>query len=544
MIEHEKQGELLAGSSEYGKQADIIIVDSPIIKKPDDAPKRWSWETVPEPIPEGEVTETVVSDAIIVGGGISGLATAARATELGLKVTVIEKMGGFVAHGGEIASIGSSIQRAAGVHIDKKQFARDWIHISGSRVNEELLWIFINRSEEAFEWILQLGGGDLCAELEGAYYKGRDFTEYPGAHRVFKREGSTKYKYTGALLVCEILQGVITDGGSSVVRNTQALRLEKENGRVVSVLAKNKEGKIIRYKGTRGVVLATGDIGGDWEMLDAFSPWGLLPGKCSSWPEGSNLGEGHKIGYWAGGAFEPGPWALSLHMTGYAAFINFFLHVNARGKRYMNEDTWSGGKSARTVVQPGGPFGFTVFDSKWYDECARLAPLHGGQAFDPNNNYGDAWDNPSNNFARKFLEQYIEAGLAWKADSIEELAEKVGLPVDALTATVKRYNEVVASGDDTDFGKRSELLTPITEPPYYAAKFGPALLNVFGGLLTDTKLRVLDKEQNPLGGLLAVGMIAGGLYGVDYPLLLSGNSHGRCLTWGRLAAETLAADEA
>jgi predicted oxidoreductase len=61
----------------------------------------------------------------------------------------------------------------------------------------------------------------------------------------------------------------------------------------------------------------------------------------------------------------------------------------------------------------------------------------------------------------------------------------------------------------------------------------------FGGLLIDTKMRVLDKEHRPVPGLLAVGNVSGGLYGVDYPLLLSGNSHGRALTWARAAAETL-----
>ena len=68
------------------------------------------------------------------------------------------------------------------------------------------------------------------------------------------------------------------------------------------------------------------------------------------------------------------------------------------------------------------------------------------------------------------------------------------------------------------------------------------MLNVFGGLLTDTKLRVLDRERRPVPGLYATGMIAGGLYGVDYPLLFSGNSHGRCMTWGLVLGDSLASE--
>ncbi len=528
---------------EYGKFKVAPLVHHMIVKKPDDAPKRWSWETPPEPIPESEISETIEAEAIIVGGGFSGMAAAARATQLGVKVIVIEKMRTFVAHGGEIASIGSKIQRENGIEIDKEQFARDWIRISGSRCNEDLLWLFINRSEEAFEWVMDMGGDDVYADIYGGYYKGKDFTEYPVAQHIHQKPNHHRFRYSGALMICEMMQEEILKGGGQVIRGTQALRLEKENGRVVSVIAQNLEGKKIRYKGSRGIVLATGDISGDWEMLEAFSPEGLLPGKCASFPPKSNLGEGHKIGYWAGGAFEPAPWALSLHMTGYGCFMNFFLHVNSEGKRFMNEDTWSGGKSANILRQANPDYAFSVFDDKWYEEAAAGAPMHGGQASDPMNVYGEPWDCESNWYPR-YIEQWREKGVAFKADTLEELAEQMGVPVDNFLATVKRYNELYRLGKDLDYGKRHELLTSIEKPPFRAVKIGPALLNVFGGFLTDTKLRVLDKNHKPVGGLLATGMCAGGLYGVDYPLLASGNSHGRCLTWALVIAETLAANEA
>jgi succinate dehydrogenase/fumarate reductase flavoprotein subunit len=506
--------------------------------------RRWSWETPPEPIPEERIFETKQYDAVIIGGGISGLAVGARCTELGLNVAVLNKTNGYTAHGGHVASVGSKIQRANGVHIDKYSFARDWMRICGSRVNEDLLWLFINRSEEAFEWIMELGGDDVYAELYGGYYKGIGFAEYPGTHFMFTKPGGKKYKSNGAQLMCEILNDVIIDGGNDIMRNTQGLRLEKESGRVTGVIAKTRDGKLVRFNGTRGVVLATGDIGGDPEMLEAFCPWGLVPKRSSYWPVGGNLGEGHKMGYWVGGAFETAPWALSLHMTGYAGFMNFFLHINKQGKRFMNEDTWMGAKSARVLMQPGGDYAFSVFDSGWFEDASNGAKYHGGQAADPGFlSYGEAWDGERNDL-RQMLERNIEDGFAYKADSVEELAGWMETPIENVIATVNRYNELCRNREDTDYGKRPELLASIDKPPYYAVMFGPRLLNVFGGLLTDVKLRVLDKNHTPIGGLLAVGMIAGGLYSVDYPLLFNGNSHGRCLTWGRVAAETLFAGEA
>ena len=79
---------------------------------------------------------------------------------------------------------------------------------------------------------------------------------------------------------------------------------------------------------------------------------------------------------------------------------------------------------------------------------------------------------------------------------------------------------------------------------FEVSPWATALLFVIGGFETDVKLRVLRTDRKPLGGLLAVGTIAGGIISVDYPLLAAGNSYGRCLTWGMVAAETLANGEA
>jgi predicted oxidoreductase len=82
-------------------------------------------------------------------------------------------------------------------------------------------------------------------------------------------------------------------------------------------------------------------------------------------------------------------------------------------------------------------------------------------------------------------------------------------------------------------------MTPVEKGPFVALKFGPALLAIVDGLDVDTQLRVLNREGEPIEGLWAVGNCAGGLYGVDYPVLLNGNSHGRAMTWGKVAAESI-----
>ena len=139
----------------------------------------------------------------------------------------------------------------------------------------------------------------------------------------------------------------------------------------------------------------------------------------------------------------------------------------------------------------------------------------------------------------KTMQKYIEKGNAFCADTIEELAEKMDVPAENLRDTVDRYNEIVASGDDTDFGKRARLLTSIEKPPFYALKWGPMLLDVFGGAQIDASLNVIDADSRPIPGLYAVGNAAGGMYAVDYPLLLNGNSYGRALAYAMQLADVL-----
>ena len=512
------------------------------------------WAKRPDPVPEDRIAETQETEVLIIGGGIAGLASGARCTDLGLKCTVLEKYHGIVARGAHIACTDSPVMRKLGVSIDKKQFARDWMHICGSRVNEELLWLYINNCSDAVQWLTDLGGDAVELHLFGGRYKGPDFTEYDGTHYMVEKEGCTRYKHRmGAHLMCEILQDHCLEGeGNRIIRKTKALYLEKNaEGRVTGCIAQGEDGLYRRFTGTKAVILATGDIGSNPDMLRTFCPMGLIPKRNGYAPQvpdpdhpgsriGLNTGDGHRMAYWAGGQFETPSWALSLHLLAYSLYVFFFLFVNRQGKRFMNEDTWVQAKAVRCAMQPQGEFAYTVFDSKWFRELGERIGITGGQFTEPIVvEYGDKWRD--DNGIDLQIERYVEKGTCFKADTLEELAEKMEVPVDTFKATVERYNEMCRLGEDIDFGKRSELLTTIAEPPFYALKWGPALLNVHGGMLTDTAMRVLDADSRPIPGLYAVGNVAGGLYGVDYPLLWNGNSHSRAITWARAAVADIAA---
>jgi succinate dehydrogenase/fumarate reductase flavoprotein subunit len=500
------------------------------------SPKRgYSWETPPEPISEQQIAETLEADVVVIGGGISGLAAAARCTSQGLSGIVLDKNAHLMALAGQVAAINTKTMAEKGVVIDKKQLAADWLKVSGSRVQEELLWIFLNRSAEGFEWMLELAEGTLEV---GVYvgYKGPMFNEYLGTHHVFKKPETDKYaNFGGGMLVCEIFEKEFLKNGGQLFRSTAAEQLEKDaDGRVVACIAKGEDGRYRRYIGKKAVVLATGDASDNREMLEAFCPIGLRPAKL--FPRHGNTGDGQKMAYWAGAVLDNPEWAPTLHALGFSGFQGFFLHVNQLGQRFMNEDTWMQAKSVRCLMQPGGDYAFTVFDSKYLDEVAERWDRIGGQGMAPLSTLGEPFNRE---MMEKMIEQSLTTDNGCQAETLDELARLIDVPAEELKKTVERYNALVAAGDDTDFGKRSELLTAVIKPPFYALKWGPALLDVFGGALTNARLNVLSTDSTPIPGLYAVGNAAGGMYAVDYPLLLNGNSYGRAIAYAMQLADSL-----
>ena len=138
----------------------------------------------------------------------------------------------------------------------------------------------------------------------------------------------------------------------------------------------------------------------------------------------------------------------------------------------------------------------------------------------------------------------LEAGQLVQADTIEELATAMGMDPAVLSATVERYNELCAKGDDEDFGKEPWRMRPVAEPPFYAVTVGGQLLCTMDGMWIDTQMRVLDANGDPVPGLYAIGNDSGRFFSDCYPELVVGVAAGRSLTFGYLLGKALVAQEA
>jgi fumarate reductase flavoprotein subunit len=130
------------------------------------------------------------------------------------------------------------------------------------------------------------------------------------------------------------------------------------------------------------------------------------------------------------------------------------------------------------------------------------------------------------------LEESVQKKLAFKGNTIEELAQAMDVPASELKVTVARYNEMAKKRIDKEYGKDPSLMFSIEKAPYYAVSVPAHLLVIVGGLNVNDRQQVLDKEDNEIPGLFAVGNVAGNLFANDYPLTVPGLSHGRCLTLG------------
>ena len=454
----------------------------------------------------------VVCDVCIVGGGHAGTTAAVAAVEAGADVVVLERAGriggrGFCSSG--ISAAESRVENEAGCTATVDDFYRSLMQQSGGRANSLLVREITGQSGKVLDWLCDHGftvkAPDPNATWDDAFMcstgKGQDKFDHLYDEHVLKN-------------------------GGRVMLETRATELVMDNGRVVGVEAQQQDGTRVHVK-CKAVILATGGFGGSPELLrrfcfsDAFYDRGLTT-MCS----GDGILMCEKVGAQLGPEIMP-------HMQEFGAnpecnftanlikYITYagFLAVNSEGKRFMDEslnisDAMGAGCASLRVqgtyyliidqqqvdaLQEGGIGGYydgklqSYFDMAVFDRA--MVPLVTLQ---------------------KNLDEAIALGQAWKADSPEELAHKVGFAdPDVFVATLARYNEQCTQGRDDDFGKIPQLLNAHV-PPLYAVRMVIPIMGTLGGVKVNERLEVLDKCDNPIPGLYMCGQETSGFYSYPY----------------------------
>jgi len=132
---------------------------------------------------------------------------------------------------------------------------------------------------------------------------------------------------------------------------------------------------------------------------------------------------------------------------------------------------------------------------------------------------------------------HLALGYLQKADTLDELAEKLNIPVDEFKKTVWRYNTLCLQGKDEDYGKSPHRMTPVVEPPFYGIRTCAWHLTTLNGCRINTNMQVIREDGTPIEGLYATGDCTGGFFANNYPNLFTGLACGRTMTFGRRAAK-------
>ena len=502
-------------------------------------------------IKDSDVVKTYDTEVLVIGAGTAGLFAACAAAEEGAKTILIEKMGQEYGGSGvrdTIAALGSRQQIENKDDPDRFDVFTEMYRQSNGYADQRLFKVWADHSGETIDWYT-----DLC-QAKGL----------PIRHEVDDHSKKVRYPVYD---VGHSLQTSVTQGEHGVTANvlkeygaglgleihydTSLVELIKEGDKVAGIYAKTADG-YIRYNASKGVIVCTGGYSLNMDMLKALQPETVKMININYSYPGSQ-GDGIKACLWAGAAMDESHTSMLFDRGGIApdqvgcekeGFLFWmgsqpFLKVDLNGKRFTNESGCYDHILHDAFNIPGMTYAM-VWDADYKKDMERF-DTHGCSRMFPHVNGAESvWPLEELN-EPFFMTPYREQGLVVKADTIEELAQKLGLPVEEFKATVDRYNELFDKQVDEDFGKEPFRLSQLRTAPFEGVRMsGGYFICTLDGIKIDENMNALDADGKPIEGLYVAGDCSGSYFDASYPNLLAGCAAGRSVTFGRRAGKLAA----
>lgn len=475
---------------------------------------------------KAELDITLEPDVIVVGAGMAGLVASVRAAELGAKVLVLEqnyRVGGSAnTAGGSISGAYYQIQKDAGIEDSPELFYQDFVNLGGGEqyMNTEIAKVHSERSGEAIDWLQQDVGVEFSDKVDSGSYLTMDINRVTytagGAS-----SGGGSYFVRGLM---NKLQPYIDAGQVQLCLDTLVTDITlNEAGDVTGVVVGEKE---IAAPST---VIATGGYGYCERWLKEFNFTNI-----TSNDPNTAIGSGYDFARKAGAAFDNMDYSScyggSVPVTGFQASLrcninyNGAVWINTNGDRVFNEPKATS-MDKRTVWRTSDQniIYVVLTESMLTDEQALFTGMMSNSA---------AFTNEEK------INELIEKGYVFKADTVSELAEMIHTP--NLEATLTQYNEDVKEGEDSVFGRTDNLLS-FEEGPYYAVYTVPYLMMTAGGPRINGSAQLMREDGTVIGNVYLAGEIIGSANIAGHNTI-GGIGHGICATWGKIAAESAVAN--
>lgn len=438
--------------------------------------------------PANVAHEDTEADVVVVGAGGAGMTAAIHAAYAGKKVILLEKLaivGGTSNYSIEgYGAVGDKTHVALGSDTTAEMLAESFIN-SYPNGDPAALTLFAQKNGEGADWLRSIGAQLTVAAGQTSVATSREVGELGNA-------------------IISALKAECLKAGVDLRTSSKATELVMDNGAVAGVKVSTAHGDYTIS--TKAVVLATGGFGANNEMVSQYYP--ALSGYNFSCSTGAT-GDGHLMAQAVGAELKNMDYirvnfTYTTAKNGYYYYMGSLFNtgaifVNDDGQRFVN-DQGAYGVGLKVVDQGGS--GWAIFDNSLIEGVADVRK------------YGDL-------------------GLYESADSIEELADKIGVNKQNLVDTIEKYKTYVANGKDEEFG-RAMLNMTFDEGPFYACRMTCRVQGTFGGISTDVDTQVLTADGTVIPGLFAAGECANdGTWGAN-PASVN-------IVFGRIAGEKAAA---
>ena len=439
------------------------------------------------------------TEVAVVGGGGCGLTTALAAARREAEVRVLEKLsyikGNTGRSGGMIPAAGTHLQKAAGVEETAEDFAKDVFTKNHHTSDPEKTLHLCRTSKDLIEWLVDEVGIELVFI---------DDFKYPG-HTEFRMHAPPSR--TGAALIKDLRRAAEAESNVRLEIDTPTLGLVVDNKDAVQGVVIKRGEKELRLRAQK-VILASNGFAGNPEMVKDYCP--DMANALYFGGEG-NTGEGILWGQELGAAVAFMD-AYQSHasvatpdntLITYSLIMEGGVQVNKAGERFGNESSGYSEHALAVLKQPDAEV--------WnlYDE--RLHQL--GLKFE---DYREA----------------LAAGIIYKGETLETLAEQIDVSATALRKTLEHYHDAADGEVEDPFGRKDGKRL---NAPFHAVKVTGALFHTQGGLQVDGEARVLHENGSVIPNLYAGGGVAAGISGHGPGGYLSGNGLLTALGYGMLA---------